>query len=578
MRASGCKLAHEESHVGSGDTSGHVKEQTMSGYTAHLDSFARDHLPPRDLWPDMRFDLPELQYPERLNCASELLDRAVERGFGDKVAFLSPNQRWTYRELLGHANRIANVLQRDLGLVPGNRVLLRSANNPMLVACWFATLKAGGIAVTTMPLLRARELATILDKARVTLALCDERLCEELEQARAKALVCERICTFDGSGRPSAGAELERRMAGASATFENVPTAADDVALIAFTSGTTGKPKGTMHFHRDVLAICDCFPRSILKPTADDIFIGSPPIGFTFGLGGSVTFPMRFGASAVLLEAAPPDVLMQTIEQFRATICFTSPTAYRMMLDKAGTYDLASLAKCVSAGEPLPQPTFEAWQRTTGLKIIDGIGSTEMLHIFISAEGDAIRPGATGRPIPGYQAIVVDDAMQRLPPGGTGRLAVRGPTGCRYLADERQREYVQGGWNLTGDAYQVDEDGYFHYQARTDDMIISGGYNIAGPEVEDALLEHEAVAECAVVGVADPVRGQIVKAFVVPRQGVPASDRLREDLQRFVKQRIAAYKYPRALEFVDALPRTETGKVQRFRLRQREAQAPGTAA
>jgi 2-aminobenzoate-CoA ligase len=550
----------------------------MSGYTAHLDSFARDHLPPRELWPDLRFELPELQYPERLNCAAELLDRTVERGFADKVAFYSPNQRWTYRGLLERANRIANVLQNDLGLVPGNRVLLRSANNPMLVACWLAVLKAGGIAVTTMPLLRARELATIMDKARVTLALCDERLGEELEQARAQAAVCERICTFEGSGRPGAEAELERRMAGAAATFENVPTAADDVALIAFTSGTTGKPKGTMHFHRDVLAICDCFPRSTLKPTADDIFIGSPPIGFTFGLGGSVTFPMRVGASAVLLEAAPPDVLMQTIEQFRASICFTSPTAYRMMLDKAGTHDLTSLGKCVSAGEPLPCATFEAWRRATGLEIIDGIGSTEMLHIFISAAGDAIRPGATGKPIPGYQAMVVDDAMQELPAGETGRLAVRGPTGCRYLADERQREYVQDGWNLTGDAYLVDEDGYFHYRARTDDMIISGGYNIAGPEVEDALLEHEAVAECAVVGVPDPVRGQIVKAFVVPRQGVPASDGLREDLQRFVKQHIAAYKYPRAVEFVDALPRTETGKVQRFRLRQREARAPETAA
>jgi 2-aminobenzoate-CoA ligase len=550
----------------------------MPAYTAHVDSFARDHLPPRALWPDLRFDLPELRYPARLNCAAELLDRAIERGLGDKVAFHSPNQRWTYGELLQQANRIANVLQKDFGLLPGNRVLLRAANNPMLVACWFAVLKAGGIAVTTMPLLRARELATIIDKARIGLALCDERLGEELERARAIAPVCERVCTFDGSGRPGGGAELERRMAGASASFGNVATAADDVALIAFTSGTTGRPKGTMHFHRDVLAICDCFPRSILKPAADDIFIGSPPIGFTFGLGGSVTFPMRAGASAVLLEAAPPDQLLQAIAQFRASICFTSPTAYRMMVDKAGTSDLSSLGKCVSAGEPLPGATFEAWRRATGLDIIDGIGSTEMLHIFISAAGDAIRPGATGRPIPGYQAIVVDDAMRPLPPGETGRLAVRGPTGCRYLADERQRDYVQDGWNLTGDAYLVDEDGYFHYRARTDDMIISGGYNIAGPEVEDALLEHEAVAECAVVGVPDPVRGQIVKAFIVPRQGVPASDRLREDLQGFVKQRIAAYKYPRALEFVDALPRTETGKVQRFRLRQREAQASETAA
>jgi 2-aminobenzoate-CoA ligase len=550
----------------------------MSGYTAHLDSFARDHLPPRALWPDLRFELPELRYPARLNCAAELLDRAIERGLADKVAFYSPNQRWTYRELLEHANRIANVLRSDLGLVPGNRVLLRAANNPMLVACWLAVLKAGGIAVTTMPLLRAGELATIIDKAKIGLALCDERLGEELERARTQAPMCARVCTFDGSGRPGGGVELERRMAGASDSFANVATAAADVALIAFTSGTTGKPKGTMHFHRDVLAICDCFPRSILKPTPDDIFIGSPPIGFTFGLGGSVTFPMRVGASAVLLEAAPPGELMQAIEHFRASICFTSPTAYRMMLDKVGACDLASLGKCVSAGEPLPAATFQAWRRATGLQIIDGIGATEMLHIFISAAGDAIRPGATGRPIPGYEAMVVDDALRPLPPGETGRLAVRGPTGCRYLADERQQEYVRDGWNLTGDAYLVDEDGYFHYRARTDDMIISGGYNIAGPEVEDALLEHEAVAECAVVGVPDPVRGHIVKAFVVPRQGVPASDRLREDLQRFVKQRIAAYKYPRALEFVDALPRTETGKVQRFRLRQRAACAPESAA
>ena len=327
--------------------------------------------------------------------------------------------------------------------------------------------------------------------------------------------------------------------------FENVDTSKDDVALIAFTSGTTGKPKGTMHFHRDVMAICDCFPRSTLQPAAEDVFIGSPPIGFTFGLGGLVTFPMRVGASAVLLEAAPPDVLLQAIQEFRASVCFTSPTAYRMMHAKADACDLTSLNKCVSAGEPLPLPTFEAWRQRTGLRIIDGIGATEMLHIFLSAADDAIRPGSTGRPIPGYQAIVVDEAMRPLPPGEVGRLAVRGPTGCRYLADERQKEYVRGGWNLTGDAYKVDEAGYFWFQARTDDMIISAGYNIAGPEVEEALLEHAGVAECAVVGVSDPLRGQIVKAFVVPRQGVTGADPLRKELQEFVKQRIAAYKYPR---------------------------------
>ncbi|MGH6895882.1 MAG: AMP-binding protein [Geminicoccaceae bacterium] len=544
----------------------------MSAYTAHLDTFARDNLPPRELWPELSFDLPELQYPERLNCATELLDRAIERGFGDKVAFYTPNERWTYRELLERANRIARVLIDDFDLVPGNRVLLRAANNPMLVACWFAVLKAGGIAVTTMPLLRARELGVVLDKAEIGLALCDERLAEEMEQARARAPVCKRICHFNGSGAPGAAAELEARMGRAAPELENVDTSKDDVALIAFTSGTTGRPKGTMHFHRDVMAICDCFPRSTLRPAADDVFIGSPPIGFTFGLGGVVTFPMRFGASAVLLEAAPPDVLLQAIQAFRASVCFTSPTAYRMMLDKAGDFDLASLKKCVSAGEPLPLATFEAWQRETGLRIIDGIGATEMLHIFISGADDAIRPGATGRPLPGYRAMVVDEAMRPLPPGEIGKLAVRGPTGCRYLADDRQKEYVRQGWNLTGDAYKVDEDGYFWFQARTDDMIISAGYNIAGPEVEDALLEHDAVAECAVVGAPDPVRGQIVKAFVVPRQGVERAEPLGKELQEFVKQRIAAYKYPRAIEFVDALPRTETGKVQRFRLRQMETE------
>jgi 2-aminobenzoate-CoA ligase len=544
----------------------------MSADTAHLDTFARDHLPPRELWPEFSFDLPELRYPERLNCATELLDRAIERRLGAKPVFYTLNERWTYGQLLERANRIARVLRDDFGLQPGNRVLLRAANNPMLVACWFAVLKAGGIAVTTMPLLRARELAVILGKAKIGLALCDERLANELEQARAQAPVCARVCYFDGSGKTGATGELEERMRGVAPDFANVDTSRDDVALIAFTSGTTGKPKGTMHFHSDVMAICDCFPRSTLQPVADDVFIGSPPIGFTFGLGGLVTFPMRVGASAVLLEMAPPDVLLQAIQEFRASVCFTSPTAYRMMHGKGDACDLSSLTKCVSAGEPLPLTTFEAWHQRTGLRIIDGIGATEMLHIFISAAGDAIRPGATGRPLPGYQAIVVDEAMRPLPPGEIGRLAVRGPTGCRYLADERQREYVRGGWNLTGDAYKVDEDGYFWFQARTDDMIISAGYNIAGPEVEEALLEHAGVTECAVVGAPDPLRGHIVKAFVVPRQGFTGADPLRKELQEFVKQRIAAYKYPRAIEFLDALPRTESGKVQRFRLRQMETE------
>ena len=550
----------------------------MSDFTAHLDTFARDNLPPDDQWPAFNLDLPELDYPARMNCATELLDKMVAAGHGERPLFYTTSETWSYGDLLEQANRIARVLVEDLSLAPGNRVLIRAANNPMFMACWFAVAKAGGIVVATMPLLRAKELGAIVDKAQIGLALCDERLAEEMEAAVALAPVCERVCYFNGSGAPGDGAELEHRMAEKPTDFVNLETAAEDIVLIAFTSGTTGKPKGTMHFHRDVMAICDCFPRSVLKPSAEDIFIGSPPLAFTFGLGGLVTFPMRVGAATVLLEAAPPPKLIESIERFKATICVTAPTAYRAMVDQARHYDLTSLHQCVAAGEHLPLPTFEAWRDATGIEIINGIGTTEMLHIFISAAGADIRPGATGKPIPGYEAMVVDEAMNPLPPGAVGRLAVRGPTGCRYLADERQTSYVVDGWNLTGDAYKTDADGYFWFQARTDDMIVSAGYNISGPEVEEALMAHDLVRDCAVVAAPDEERGSIVKAFVILGPGNPGTPALVGALQNFVKQTIAPYKYPRAVVFVDSLPRTETGKVQRFKLRAMELEPAARAA
>ena len=542
----------------------------MTGKSAHRDTFARDNLPAAEDQPVYLFDRPEFQFPDQLNCAVEMLDKQVAAGHGERPCLLSPKQRWTYNDLLDKANRIAKVLTEDLGLVPGNRVMLRGANNPMVVACWFGIVKAGGVVVATMPLLRAGELSVMLDKAEVSLALCDVRLMEEMDGAAAKAPVCERIVAFDGSGEENGGAELEELMAAKDGKFENVDTASDDVVLIAFTSGTTGKPKGTMHFHRDVAAINNAFPRSTLKPDKDDVFIGSPPIAFTFGLGGLVTFPLSVGASTVLLEKASPDLLAQAIAEFGVTVCFTAPTAYRALIKQIQGLDISSLKKCVSAGETLPLPIFEDWQKATGIEIIDGIGSTEMLHIFISASGDEIRPGATGKPIPGYEARVVDDEMNELPPGEVGRLAVRGPTGCRYLADERQKVYVSDGWNLTGDAYRMDEDGYFWFQARADDMIVSSGYNISGPEVEEALMAHAAVRECAVVAAPDADRGNLVKAFVVLEEGQSADEGLVKALQDHVKATIAPYKYPRAIEFIEALPRTETGKVQRFRLRQDE--------
>jgi 2-aminobenzoate-CoA ligase len=540
-----------------------------SGPSAHVDTFCRDSLPPPELMPHMDYSvLPELAYPDRINAAAELLDRRIAAGDGDRTVFHFPDGRWTYAQLLETANRIAHVLVEDLGLVPGNRVLLRGPNNPMMAACWFAVLKAGGVAVATMPLLRVRELTYIADKAKIRLALTDARVAAECEQAMTVA--GGRTILFN-SPEPDS---LEALMTGKPTTFDNCDTAADDTAMIAFTSGTTGQGKGTMHFHRDILAACDCFPAYVLKAGADDIFCGSPPLAFTFGLGGILLFPLRIGASTLLLEQASPPHLLQGIQEHRATVVFTAPTAYRAMTDMVndGTkaIDISSLRKCVSAGETLPKATFEKWQEATGLEIIDGIGSTEMLHMFISSSGADIRPGATGKVVPGYEARVIDDAGNEVPPGTIGHLAVRGPTGCRYLDNlERQRIYVRNGWNLPGDSYLMDSEGYFWYQARTDDLIVSAGHKISGPEVEGVLLEHPAVAECGVVAAPDESRGFIVKAYVVPRPGFTPGPELVKELQDFVKAEIAPYKYPRAIEFLESLPRTETGKLQRFRLRER---------
>ncbi|HLL83588.1 MAG TPA: benzoate-CoA ligase family protein [Longimicrobium sp.] len=531
--------------------------------TAHADTFARDHLPPRELWPEIDLSgVPTLARRARINAAAELLDARVAAGDGDRPALVFPGGRWTYAELLENANRIAGVLRGELGLVPGNRVLLRGFNSPMMAAAWFGVLKAGGIVVATMPLLRSREIAALLDRARIRFALCDARLMEEMP-AHAPSL--ERTVVFGAAGDES----LEARMARQPAAFANVETSAEDVALLAFTSGTTGQPKGAMHFHRDLLAAADTFSAHVLRPGPDDLFCGSPPLAFTYGLGGYLIFPMRVGAATLLLEQATPPQLLQGIQDYRATVVFTAPTAYRAMSPLAKDHDLSSLQKCVSAGETLPLATFEAWREATGLRIIDGIGSTEMLHIFISAADDDIRPGSTGRPVPGYSATLLGDDGQPVAPGELGRLAVRGPTGCRYLDDdERQRKYVENGWNITGDAYRMDEDGYFWFQARNDDMIISSGYNIAGPEVENALLEHPSVLECACVAAPDEERGHVVKAFVVLRDGCAPGDDTARALQEFVKRQIAPYKYPRRVEFVESLPRTATGKLQRFRLRE----------
>jgi len=538
----------------------------MSTSSAHVDTFARDNLPPRDQWPDLIFAIPEVQYPDRLNCAVELLDSWVRQGHGHHPAIFSAGGMLTYKQMQEQVDQVAHVLTDDLGLVPGNRVLLRGANNAMMAICWFAVVKAGLIAVATMPLLREKELVDSIEKARISVAICDKRLASEFQTAQLRCPVLQRIVYFND---PSPDG-LEARMSAWHTPFSAVDTAAEDTALIAFTSGSTGKPKATMHFHRDVIAACDCFPKSIMHLSPDDICIGTPPLAFTFGLGGLLIFPMRVGGATVLLEKLTPESMLQAIQDYRATVAWSTPLFYRQMAALAGKYTLTTLKQCVSAGEALPISTRSMWRGATDIEIIDGIGSTEMLHIFIAAAGADIRPGATGKPVPGYQACILDATGKQLPAGTVGRLGVKGPTGCRYLNDERQRSYVQHGWNLTGDAYLMDEDGYFWFQARTDDIILTAGYNVAGPEVESALLEHPAVAECAVVGVPDAQRGTIVKAFVVLGSGYIGDEAMARTLQEFVKLHIAPYKYPRAIEFCDNLPRADTGKIQRYKLRQHE--------
>jgi 2-aminobenzoate-CoA ligase len=543
-----------------------AKGAAALGPSAHVDTFARDSLPPAEQWPDLLLDAPQWQYPDYLNAAVELTDRMVEKGFGDNTALIGNGRRRTYKELTDWSNRLAHALVEDFGVKPGNRVLIRSGNNPAMVAAWLAATKAGAVVVNTMPMLRSGELTKIVDKAEIGLALCDSRIADELVACAKTSRFLKGVINFDGTANHDA--ELDRVALSKPVRFTSVRTGRDDVALLGFTSGTTGEPKATMHFHRDVLIIADGYAKEVLRVTPNDVFVGSPPLAFTFGLGGLAVFPLRFGATATLLENASPQNMIDIIETYKATVSFTSPTAYRAMMAAMETgADLSSLRLAVSAGETLPAPVFRQWTEKTGKPILDGIGSTELLHIFITNRLSDATPGATGRPVTGYEAKIVDDGMQEVADGTIGHLAVRGPTGCRYLADARQTKYVRDGWNLTGDAFIRDQDGGFHFAARADDMIISSGYNIAGPEVEAALLAHPDVAECAVVGAPDDARGQIVEAHVVLRAGVVGDAASIKRLQDHVKATIAPYKYPRSVKFVAALPKTQTGKIQRFKLK-----------
>ncbi len=534
--------------------------------SAQTDRYVHDRLPPAAQLPQMRYDLPELVQPEALNLVEELLDKAAAKGWGDRPMLRSPKVTFTYAEVRERVDRIAQVLTEDLGLVPGNRVLLRGGNSIGMALAWLAVVKAGLIVVATMPLLRARELSDIIDKAQPAVAICDARLLDELHKAQQDHAVLKTILHYASPDDPQ---DLGMLAAAKPGGFAPCATSSDDIALMAFTSGTTGKPKAVVTTHRDVMAACEAWPRHVLKATPDDIVMGSPPLAFTFGLGGLLIYPMWAGASIYFPDIPyTPEAMVRLINETGATICYTAPTFYRQMAPFAKQLGTPSLRICVSAGEGLPDATRQLWKDATGIEMLDGIGATEMFHIFISSAGAEVRRGAIGKVVPGYTAKVVDDEGNEVPRGTVGKLAVIGPTGCRYMDDARQSSYVKDGWNYPGDAFTQDEDGYFFYQARADDMIITAGYNVGGPEVEDALLRHPAVAECGVIGKPDAERGMIVKAFCVLKPGHAGDAALAKVLQDHVKASIAPFKYPREIEFVSALPRTETGKLQRFRLRQ----------
>ena len=539
-------------------------------YSAQTDRFVHDRLPPPEQWPRMSYDLSELQLLARVNLVQVLFEGVARRGLGDRPLLRSPRRTLSYAQARIEVARLAQALVEDYGLVPGNRVLLRGGNSIGMALAWLAVVQAGAVAVATMPLLRAKELIEIIDKSQPTLALCDERLLGELQQAQAQQPGLQTLVSFDSLHQSGQLALAAARYDG---QHPACATAADDIALLAFTSGTTGKPKAAVHTHRDVLAACETWPRHVLRATPDDIVMGSPPLAFTFGLGGLLIFPMWAGASVYFPDIPyTPEAMAQLIFDTGATIVYTAPTFYRQMApfmqqQAAQRGQAAALRLSVSAGEGLPDATRQLWKNATGLEMLDGIGATEMFHIFVSAAPEQVRRGAIGRVVPGYSARVVDEQGQELPRGSVGRIAVIGPTGCKYLDDARQTNYVRDGWNYPGDAFVQDADGYFFYQARTDDMIITSGYNVGAPEVEDALLGHPAVAECGVIGQRDLERGMIVKAFCVLRPGVVGDAALVQVLQDHVKATIAPYKYPREITFLDKLPRTETGKLQRFRLK-----------
>ena len=539
----------------------------MLGPTAHIDTFSRDNLPKKSGQPD--FLLSEYNYPDFLNASEELTDVMVGKGFGDNTALIGNGRRRTYKELTDWTNKLANALVENYGVQPGNRILIRSANNPAMVACWLAATKVGAVVVNTMPMLRSGELDKIIDKAKISYALCDSRLLVELNKSFKKSKYLKYLIAFDGTANHSS--ELDEAALEKSVKFKSVKTGRDDVALLGFTSGTTGEPKATMHFHRDLMIIADGYAKEVLKVDDKDIFVGSPPLAFTFGLGGLAIFPLRYGATATLLEDASPPNMIKIIQKYKATICFTAPTAYNaMLLAMEEGVDLSSLRAAVSAGETLPASVYKNWLKKTGKPMLDGIGATELLHIFISNRFDDHKESCTGKPIKGYEAKIVDENMKELPIGKIGKLAIRGPTGCRYLSDDRQSDYVIDGWNITGDSFHMDNNGYFYFAARNDDMIISSGYNIAGPEVEASLMSHEAIFECAVIGYPDKERGFIVQAHVVLNDNYVGDESLKKVLQDYVKNNIAPFKYPRSIIFIDALPKTKTGKIQRFILRKND--------
>ena len=547
-----------------------------------------EYLPPEEMRPEKVYSIPEVQdYPARLNPARELLDRNVEEGRGGKPALLFQDRVITYGALAEQANRLGNVLASH-GVEEEDRVVILSPNQPLSLVANFAALKLGAVPVPASPLLSPPEVSWVINNSEARALLVHTAMLPLVEKARPEFSSEPVVLGLAPPSDELSKADVESvlpLMEKADAALEAVLREKDRVGILLYTSGTTGKPKGVVHLVEEILAVADTFGHYGWKLRDDDVVFSPAPLAFAAGYGAMAIIPFRFGAAVSIMPRFEPEAAFETVQQHHATVLTILPTSYRKMLQVEGAekrFDLSSVRMCTGGGEALTAETYGQWLDRFGLEIFEGFGTTEMFYVFVSvAVTEKAKPGSIGTPVPGYEVKVVSEEGNEVGPGEIGRMVAKGPTGTLYWRPqeengrlmESQRHAVVGkGWNVVGDYLYGDEDGYFWFVSREDDLIKSSGYRIGPEEIEMVILKHPAVADAGVIGVPDPVRGQNTKAFVVLTEGYAPSGELKQEIIDFCRNDIAVYKLPREVEFVETLPRTVTGKLLRRVLRTGEQQ------